>query len=307
MKKAETITKAFCLTLLSMMLLMLLQPLPGSAQEKEEKEKAFILGLIPEENIFRQIKRHKPLEDYLTEKLGIEVRFTILSRYPDIIDRFTIRNMDGAFFGIFTAALAQEKLGVEPIARIVNEDGSSTAQGCLFVRKDSDIKKAKDLRRKRMAFVDMATATGYLFAIAYLRENGINNDISSYFSRTFFTGSHDTAVYTVLSGRADAGTAKCRVLKKLSVTDPLIEDEIKVIARSLEMPDNTLCIRPGIEPELKKKLTSTLLKMHTDSKGKEVLKKLEALKFVSAGWSEFKAVKELSDKAGINMKRYIYR
>ena len=48
--------------------------------------------------------------------------------------------MDGSFFGSFTGAMAIEKLGVEPIARPVNLDGTSTYKGYIFVRKDSGIK-----------------------------------------------------------------------------------------------------------------------------------------------------------------------
>jgi phosphonate transport system substrate-binding protein len=308
MKKGEMKRGILSLLLAILTALAFIHPSPVYSQEndKVEYEEVFLVGLIPEENIFRQIKRHKPLEEYLSDKLGIKFDFSILSRYPDIIDRFTQRTMDGAFFGIFTAALAHERLGVEPIARTVNLDGSTTARGCLFVRKDSAIKTAGDMRKKRMAFVDMATATGYLFSIAYLKENGISN-VSSYFSETYFTGSHDTAVYTVLSGKADVGVVKCRVLKKLSITDPVIEDEIQIIARSLEMPDNTLCIRSDIPDDLKKNLSSVLLNMHNDPNGKEVLKKLEAQKFVSAGSHEFNPVKELARKAGINIKKYKYR
>jgi phosphonate transport system substrate-binding protein len=287
----------------ALLLLSVLLPLTCWAQEEGDE---FLIGLIPEENIFRQLKKHKPLEEYLTEKLGVKVTLTILSRYPDIIDRFTIRDLDGAFFGIFTAALAHENLGVVPIARPVNNSGSTTAQGCLFVRKDSGITSAAAMKNKKIAFVDMATATGYLFALSYLKENGIS-DIDAHFSDTFFTGSHDTAVYTVLSGRADIGVAKCRILQKLSMKDPLIIDEIDILSRSLHLPDNTLSIRSDLSPEFKRKLKTTLLMMHKDPKGREVLKKLEALKFIPADWSEFNAVKELCDKAGINIKRYQYR
>jgi len=54
------------------------------------------------------------LRTYLLDRLGIAVNFTSLSRYGNIIERFTAENMDGAFFGSFTYALAHRQLGVEP-------------------------------------------------------------------------------------------------------------------------------------------------------------------------------------------------
>lgn len=281
-------------------------PMPSVCLAQMVEDDTFLIGLIPEENIFRQIKKHKPLEEYLSEKLGMKVKFTILSRYPDIIDRFSSRGLDGAFFGIFTSVLAHENLGVVPVARPVNNDGSTTARSCIFVRKDSFIKGPADMKNKRVAFVDMATATGYIYGVAYLREHGVRNH-RTYFKERFFTGSHDTAVYTVVSGRADVGVVKCRILEKMQVKDPMIVDEITVLSRSMELPDNTLCISKRFPVEFQAKLRDILLSMHEDPKGREVLEVLEASKFVGATWEGLKAVKELTDKAGINVNNFQYR
>jgi phosphonate transport system substrate-binding protein len=277
--------------------------IPSGASAENE----FLIGLIPEENIFKQISKHKPLEAYLSDKLGVKVRFTILSRYPDIIDRFLTREMDGAFFGIFTSILAQGQLGVEPIARPVNLDGSSTAKAYVFTRKDSGIRNSSDMKGKRAVFVDKATATGYLYLLSYLREHGITN-YRSHFSDYSFTGSHDSTVYSVLSGRADVGIAKSRILEKLRSIDPLIQDEILIISTSKELPDITLCVRQNIPREFKDKLTGVLIEMHKSVEGKKVLKSLEAQKFVRAHRKDFKAVHTLTRKAGIkDLKKFDYR
>src|SRR5512138_1812163 len=98
-----------------------------------------VIGLIPELNIFKQKARFTLLGEYLARKIGVPVKFTILSRYGNIIESFENDQMDGAFFGSFTGALAIEKLGVVPLARPVNLDGSAQYKGYLFVRKDSGI------------------------------------------------------------------------------------------------------------------------------------------------------------------------
>lgn len=282
--------------------LVLLSGIASAGPSDEE----FLIGLIPEENIFRQIKRHRPLEEYLTEKLALKVRFTILSKYGDIIDRFVIRDMDGAFFGIFTAALAREKLGVEPLVRPMNADKSTTARGFIIVRKDSGIKTIAETADKKAVFVDRATATGYIFALALLRENGITN-IERHFSEYYFAGSHDAVVHAVLDGKADVGAVKSRILSELSANDPMIRNEIAVIARSGSLPDTTLCIRKDIPFAVKQKLKNTLLGMDKDAKGIEVLKKLGAIRFVEAKNDDFDAVIELSGRAGINIRDYKYR
>ncbi|MGD2080024.1 MAG: phosphate/phosphite/phosphonate ABC transporter substrate-binding protein [Nitrospirota bacterium] len=269
--------------------------LPAAARAEDD---VFLLGLIPEENIFRAIQKHRPLEAYLGEKLGVKVKFTVLSRYGDIVDRYISRDMDGAFFGIYTSALAMEKLGVEPIVRSLNNDGSSTARGYLFARKDSGIRNIEDMKYKRAAFVDKATATGYIFAVAYLMENGIE-DIDEFFSEYFFTGSHESTIYSVLDGRADVGAAKGRVLDRLIEKDPLIKDEIYIISRSINLPDNTLMIGGDIRPAAREKLRNALLTMDRTPRGAEILETLGIRKFVVASPEDFEVVKELAAKAGI--------
>jgi len=107
------------------------------AQTKTTKDQTdFTIGLIPERNIFKQIERYEPLAGYLSKKIGRHITLKVLTRYGNIIDNFLSLNLDAAFFGSFTYALAHSKIGVEPIARPVNMDGSSTYYGLIFVRKD---------------------------------------------------------------------------------------------------------------------------------------------------------------------------
>jgi phosphonate transport system substrate-binding protein len=97
------------------------------------------IGLIPEQNVFKQMKRYKPLGEYLEKKIGTKIKFIILSRYGNIIENFNKLELDGAFWGSFTGALAIKKLGIDHIARPVNLDGTSSYRGYIFVHKYSII------------------------------------------------------------------------------------------------------------------------------------------------------------------------
>lgn len=72
------------------------------------EQKELLIGLIPEMSVFKQMKRFKPLSDYLSEKTGVKIKLTILSKYRGIINRFKTHGLDGAFFGSFTGAAAIE-------------------------------------------------------------------------------------------------------------------------------------------------------------------------------------------------------
>jgi phosphonate transport system substrate-binding protein len=279
------------------------QDLPG---RKTFGQQEILIGLIPEQNIFRQRERYQILKKYLSARLGITVNFTSLSRYGNIIERFQAEKMDGAFFGSFTGALAIQKLGVEPLARPVNLDGTSTYHGYIFVRKNSGIHTAEDMKGKRFAFVERATTAGYLFPLAYFKEHGIT-DYRSYFRETYFAGSHDAAIMAVLNGEADVGSAKNTIFDQLARENPRIERELVILAASRTVPQNGLAVRKDLDPELKGALRRVLLDMDKDSEGAEALRQFGARGFVETTERDYAYVYALSSEVGINLKTYRYK
>ncbi|RJR16425.1 MAG: phosphate/phosphite/phosphonate ABC transporter substrate-binding protein [Nitrospiraceae bacterium] len=264
------------------------------------------IGLIPEQNVFKQMKKYKPLGEYIEKKTDIRIKFTVLSRYGNIIDSFEKKKMDGAFWGSFTGAMAIKELGIQPIARPVNPDGNSTYKGYIFVHKYSVIDSVDRMRHSVIAFVDKATTAGYVFPVAYLREHGVT-DIKSFFKEHYFTGSHDAAIYAVLNKEAEIGCAKNSIFDMLALNDPRIKEDLKIIATSPAVPSNGLAMRKDIATDIKKKLKKVLLEMDTDPEGKEVLKQYGAIKFVDTTEADYAPVFDLARKAGIDLKNYNYK
>lgn len=265
-----------------------------------------VIGLIPELNIFKQKARFTLLGAYLARKIGVPVRFTILSRYGNILESFESEGMDAAFFGSFTGALAIERLRVVPLARPVNLGGNSTYRGYLFVRKDGGLHDAAGMRGKRMAFVDRATTAGYVFPLAWLREHGVRGE-AGFFGETWFTGSHDASLAAVLDRKADVGAAKDTVYERVRAEDPRVDCELRIIATSPPVPSNGLCVRREMEPDLREALRRALLDLASEPDGAQVLLQFGALRFVETTARDYAPVLELARKAGIDLARYQYR
>lgn len=275
------------------------------AAYKSGQERVLLIGLIPEQNLFKQMDRYSPLAAYLSSRLGMKVKLTVLSRYGNIVDNFTAARMDGAFFGSFTYALAHAKLGVEVLVRPEGLDGSSTYRGLIFTRKDSGITTAGAMKGKRFAFVDRATTAGYLLPLRYFAKNGIR-DYASYFGETYFTGTHDDAVYDVVNKRADVGAAKSTVLERLAQTDRRIADELVILDKSPEVPENGLAVRKGLDAALKRKIKEVMLTMHYDPQGREVLTKFGARRFIETRDSDYNAVYSYASSIGLTLATYDY-
>ena len=285
--------------------------LAGCAKEEKPTKtmgaarKTLLIGLIPEQNIFKQIERYEPLAGYLSRKTGTKVTLKILPRYGNIIDNFKSGGMDGAFFGSFTYALAHAKLGVEVLARPVALDNTSTYHGLIFVRKDSGIKTFRQMKGKRFAFVDKATTAGYLFPVEYLRHNGIS-DCGVFLKECYFAGTHEDAIVDVLDKKADIGAAKNTVFNRLAKADPRIREELVVLSRSLDVPENGIALRKDIDESLRSRLKEALLAMHLDPEGKKVLEEFGARNFIETTNQDYGVVVRYAEHIGLDLATYKY-
>lgn len=268
-------------------------------------ERIISIGLTPEQNIFKQIERYEPVADYLGGKIGCKIKLIVLTRYGNIVDNFVSTGLDGAFFGSFTYAKAHVLLGIEPIARPVDMDGGSTYHGIIIVRKDSGIKSINDMKGKRFAFVDSETTAGYLFPMIYFYQHGIT-DINSFLKEAYFAGTHEDVIYDVLNKKADVGAEKNTVLERLAVRDSAINENLVILARSPEVPENSLAVRSDMDNDLKKALQQSMLGMHEDPVGKEILKKFGAQKFIETKDEDYEAVYKYAKEIHLDLTTYDY-
>ena len=277
----------------------------GSSSNAGAQEESITIGLLPEMNVFKQKQRFEPLAAYLSERMGIAVKLTILSRYGNIIDRIKEEDVDGAFLGSFTGALAISQLGVVPLARPVNKDGTSTYFGYIFARKNSNIKETADMKGKTLVLVERATTAGYVFPLAWFKLQGVK-DINTYFSDHFFAGSHDAAIDAVLNNKADIGAAKNTIYERMRELHPRVDKELVILASSPRVPSNGLCVRNNLPEKHKEQLKNLLLNLHQDEKGVNVLVKFGAKYFVATSKEDYQPVINLAAEAGIDLKKYGY-
>ena len=274
----------------------------GTSSNAGAQEESITIGLLPEMNVFKQKERFEPLAAYLSERMGIAVKLTILSRYGNIIDRIKEEKVDGAFLGSFTGALAISQLGVVPLARPVNKDGTSTYFGYIFARKNSNIKETADMKGKTLVLVQRATTAGYVFPLAWFKLQGVK-DINTYFSDHFFAGSHDAAIDAVLNNKADIGAAKNTIYERMRELHPQVDKELVILASSPRVPSNGLCVRNNLPEKHKEPLKNLLLNLHQDEKGVNVLLKFGAKHFVATSKEDYQPVINLAAEAAIDLKK----
>jgi len=99
--------------------------------------------------------------------------------------------------------------------------------GVIFVRKDSPIRKIKDIRGKRFMCVKYSSFGGAHMAWRLLLEKGMNpkTDCSAFLQG----GTHDKVVLAVKSGKADAGTVRSDTLERMESEGIIRMQDFRII------------------------------------------------------------------------------
>ena len=263
-------------------------------------EKTLLIGLIPEHNIFKQVRRFEPLIDYISKKTGVRVKLKVLTYRGNVIENFQFLKLDGAFFGSFSYLLANAQLGVVALVRPEYPDGRSSYHGVIFVRKDSGILTVRQMRGKRLSLVARATMAGYLFPSIFLKRAGVHNP-AAFFREIYYAGTHEGTIDDVLDRKADVGAAKNTVYNRFAAENPRIGRELVILGKSADVPENVLALCKDIEEPVKRKLTDALITMHADLEGAKVLQAFGARRFIGTTDADYMPVVSYTRELGIDL------
>ncbi|CAM5220741.1 hypothetical protein ARD30_10820 [Bosea thiooxidans] len=180
-----------------------LSPAFAQAPDWRQSVKEVRFGVSSAENEAGAIARTQPLVDYLSQRLGVPVRFFRVADYAGLVEAMRADQVDFARFGPAVYALGRRVLGdkLQPLLRDVDHHGQEGYYSVLLVRADSPYRELADLKGKTMAFADPNSTSGYAFPSYFLRKQGI--DPKTHFGGTVFSGGHDNSVLALVRGQFD--------------------------------------------------------------------------------------------------------
>ena len=183
----------------------------------------------------------------LEEETGKKVEFQNASDYAAVVEGMRAGQIDAASFGPFAYVIAKDSgINIEPAAAPTNDKAKDHAYTSLaYVKKGSDVKDMKDLKGKKVCFVDAASTSGYLVPMKGLQDEGIDIDKDL---EPVMSGGHDASLLSLNSGDCDVAFAHDAMLTTLEKSgqvdkgslepiwesDPITEDPIAVNNDSLD-------------------------------------------------------------------------
>ena len=271
-----------------------LQPLPTRADTEIKPLRVAIAAVISPKG---SAESYAPLLDYLSAKLGRPIERIQRRTYAEVNDLLRTGEVDLAFVCTSSYLLGHEQFGLELLV-VPQVNGKSTYNANIIVAAQSPTKTLADMKGKVFAFTDPTSFTGRVYPSYLLHQMGVLPE--SFFSRTFFTYSHDKAIYAVADGQADGASVDSLVYDFALKRDASLAERVRIIHISPDFGIPPVVVSPSIRPQLRAALTEILLGMNIDPDGQAALQALDYDGFVASSDDNYKSAKEIESSVNLS-------
>jgi phosphonate transport system substrate-binding protein len=225
----------------------------------------------------------KTLEDnskvskaFLEANTPYKFEVSIPQSYIAVVEAFGSNRADIAALTTFGYILANEKYGAEARLTVLRH-GAATYQSQFIAKANGPIKSLADFAGKKIAFVDPASASGFLLPKKMLNDKGIKP------AQEIFAMKHDSVVSMIYTGQVEGGATfyspehdgQIQDARRLVKTQyPDIADKVKIIELSEAIPNDPIVFRKDLPEELKVTLTNAFLKFVQSPEGRDAFEKI---------------------------------
>jgi len=264
--------------------------------------KELTLGFVPSKDAAKLAESAAPLANLLSKEIGIPVKSFVSTNYVALVEAMGTKNnpVDIGFLPTFGYVLANQENGARVILK-TERNGQTSYKAQFIVRAGSGISKVEDLKGKKFAFVDPASASGYLFPGAFLKSKGI--DIQKDFSQTVFLGAHDAVVRAVYNGDVAAGVTFDDARTTLQKEFPDVMQKISILTYTDPIPNDTVSVRKDLDPKLAEKIQESLIKIANTKEGHDLLFKIYEIDgFQKGSDADYEVVRRTAKLMNIDLK-----
>lgn len=214
------------------------------------------LVMVPSTDSTKILSSMKPVAQCLEKETGLTFDISVPNSYIVAIEGMGSKKVDIAFLPTFGYLLAHEKYGAEALLK-ASRNGETTYRAAIVTRSDRNIKSINDLNGKKIAYVDPASTSGYILPKKLFMDSKIKP------GQEVFQGKHDAVVTAVYQGQVDAGAifynkpvdGKIKdAREKVKTQFPDIEDKVKILTLTDDIPNDPIVIRKEVNAEAKGKI-----------------------------------------------------
>jgi phosphonate transport system substrate-binding protein len=266
-----------------------LQPLPPTPPAAVVPLRVAVAAVIsPRGNV----ESYTPLLTYLGQKLNRPVEMVQRRTYQEVNDLLRDGQVDVAFVCTSAYVAGKQDFNMQLLAA-PRVNGATVYHSNLIVPAASPARGMADLRGKVFAFTDPMSFSGRVYPTSLVRELGAEPE--TFFSRTFFTYSHDNAIRAVADGLADGAAVDSLVYDFAVAREPALAARVKVILRSPPFGIPPVVVGPDVRPQLRAELHDLLLNLQGAPEGPAILAALGFDRFVPIEDAAYESARELTN------------
>ncbi len=237
------------------------------ASKEQENPTELVVAIGHTKVAATSTKIDKPLQEYLTKKLGRKVRVYYPETIFELMDKLESGEIHVADFNPFGYVLASNDDKVAVLAMRGKETGElEMYNSCLIVNAKSSIKTKEDLLAQKdnlhVAFVDAMSTSGHLVPRLYLKSLKIQTE--SFFKEITFSKSHIKVIESVAKNVDFMGGCSLQTLQAQIKEGKIKAEDIRVIWTSPDIPHGPIAVQKSLSEDLKKQLLDAYLKMYED-------------------------------------------
>jgi phosphonate transport system substrate-binding protein len=236
-------------------------------------------GIVPQQSSSTLAKIWIPLMQFLSEKMGKEIRFETAPNIPEFEARIEAGNYDIAYMNPYHYIVFSHMVDMEAISR----QKDKLIRGIIVVRKDSPISSLEMLDKATLAFPAPAA-----FAATILPQAMLNLKHVTFNSQ--YVSSHDSAYSGVAEGLFLAGGG---IERTLSTVSPDIREQLTILWRSEGFTPHAIAVSPSVDQKTRVAIQNALLSLSKEEKGLKILKNLGFRSFINSEDSDWDDVRNL--------------
>lgn len=261
----------------ALLLFVLLLSSPANAEE------SYTFAVAPQYEQRKLFAIWQPVVDELSRRTGYKLKLVATLTVPEFESELAKGRFDFAYINPYLVVKKNQSQGYIPLIR-----DRQPLRGILVVRKDSPLKSPAELDGAKLA----VPALDALGACLLLRAE---------LDQTFKTKltpvdvkSHSSVYLQVATGQLPAGGG---VEKTLQVQDKAVQDTLRVLYTTRDMPSHPIVAHPQLPANVRQALQRALLELAATEEGKKVLQNIPMPEPVATSVQDYLPLKKLGLEA----------
>jgi len=254
------------------------------------------LAVMPRLSAVELNKMYGPLVSYLSRETGEKVVLVVPRDFEAFKSMVQSGQVELAFPNPLIYVQLRKTVAIEALALAAEPKAGTRFRGLIIARTDSGIKNLRDLKGKRLIFVDKDSAAAYVFQMLLLSKAGV--DPAKDFTRLPFAGTQDNVTRAVFNKAADAGGIREDDLEKMKEKVDL--SQIQIVGYTDYFPNFPLVACPRLAKDRARRVRDALLKLRPGSAdAASVLGSAKLTGFTTVADKDYDKLREAAKLAGV--------